>query len=150
MGAARWTTPSLGLRSVVTGTSQLPALFEPNPTLLRPPLPSQCPTEIRYVILPNSVPSPHSVTVMFKLGCEVAFENNMEYTGVIDISLNAQGRRTFPSVAQRSLHVWSGQSVFHSNRNITATSCFSVWCRLRLKWDGHTRRNQISSFGETD
>ena len=47
MRAARWTTPSLRLRSVVTRTSQLPAPFEPNPTLLRPPLPSQCPTESR-------------------------------------------------------------------------------------------------------
>ena len=45
MRAARWTTPSLQLRSVVTGTSQLPAPFEPNPTLLRPPFLSQCPTE---------------------------------------------------------------------------------------------------------
>ena len=45
MGAARWTTPSLRRRSVVTGTSQLPALLEPNPTLLRPPFPSQFPTE---------------------------------------------------------------------------------------------------------
>jgi len=43
MRAARWTTPSLRLRSVVTGTSQLPAPFEPNPTLLRPPLPSLMP-----------------------------------------------------------------------------------------------------------
>ena len=55
MGAARWTTPSLRLRSVVTGTSQLPALFKPNPTLLRPPLPSQCPTEIMEGILPHPV-----------------------------------------------------------------------------------------------
>ena len=35
--------------------SQLPAPFEPNPTLLRPPLPSQCPTESREVILPHPV-----------------------------------------------------------------------------------------------
>ena len=55
MRAARWTTPSLRLRSVVTGTSQLPASFEPNPTLLRPPLPSQCPTEITEDILPHPV-----------------------------------------------------------------------------------------------
>jgi len=53
--AARWTTPSLQLRSVVTGTSQLPAPFKPNPTLLRPPLPSQCPTESREGILPHPV-----------------------------------------------------------------------------------------------
>jgi len=53
MRAARWTTPSLRLRSVVTGTSQLPALFEPNPTLLRPPLPSQCPTESRRIFCPT-------------------------------------------------------------------------------------------------
>jgi len=33
MRTARWTTPSLRLWSVVTGTSQLPAPFEPNPTL---------------------------------------------------------------------------------------------------------------------
>jgi len=45
MRAARWTTQSLRLRSVVTRTYQLPAPFELNPTLLRPPLPSQCPTE---------------------------------------------------------------------------------------------------------
>jgi len=56
MRAARWTTPSLRLRSVVTGTSQLPATFESNPTLLRPPLPSQCPTESREDILPHPVP----------------------------------------------------------------------------------------------
>ena len=37
------------------GTSQLPAPFEPNPTLLRPPLPSQCPTESREDILPHPV-----------------------------------------------------------------------------------------------
>jgi len=55
MGAARWTTPSLGLRSVATGTSQLPAPFEPNPTLLGPPLSSQCPTESTEGILPHSV-----------------------------------------------------------------------------------------------
>jgi len=55
MRASRWTTPSLRLRSVVTGTSQLPAPFEPNPTLLRPPFPYQCPTESREGILPHSV-----------------------------------------------------------------------------------------------
>ena len=55
MCAARWTTTSLRLRSVVTGTSQLPAPFEPNPTLLRPPLPSQCPTESMQRILPHPV-----------------------------------------------------------------------------------------------
>ena len=55
MHAAHWTTPSLRLRSVVTGTSQLPAPFEPNPTLLRPPLPSQCPTESTEGILPHPV-----------------------------------------------------------------------------------------------
>ena len=55
MRAARWTTPSLRLRSVVTGTSQLPTPFEPNPTLLRPPLPSQCPTESMEAILPHPV-----------------------------------------------------------------------------------------------
>jgi len=55
MRAARWTTPSLRLWSVVTGTSQLPAPFEPNPTLLWPPLPSQCPTESREGILPHPV-----------------------------------------------------------------------------------------------
>ena len=37
------------------GTSQLPAPFEPNPTLLRPPLPSQCPTESTEGILPHPV-----------------------------------------------------------------------------------------------
>ena len=56
MGAALWTTPSLRLRSVVTGTSQLPAPFKPNPTLLRLPLPSQCPTESTEDILPHPVP----------------------------------------------------------------------------------------------
>jgi len=55
MRAARWTTPSLWLQSVVTGTSQLPAPFEPNPTLLRPPLPSQCPTESTEGILPHPI-----------------------------------------------------------------------------------------------
>jgi len=55
MRAARWTTPSLRLRSVVTGTSQLSAPFEPNSTLLQPPLPSQCPTESREGILPHPV-----------------------------------------------------------------------------------------------
>ena len=55
MRAAHWTTPSLRLRSVVTGTSQLPAPFEPNPTLLGPPLPSQYPTESREGILPHPV-----------------------------------------------------------------------------------------------
>jgi len=55
MRVARWTTPPLRLRSVVAGTSQLPAPFQPNPTLLRPPLPSQCPTEIREGILPHPV-----------------------------------------------------------------------------------------------
>ena len=53
MRAARSTTPSLRLRSVVTETSQLPAPFEPNRTLLRPPLPSQCPTESRRVFCPT-------------------------------------------------------------------------------------------------
>jgi len=57
MRAARWTTPSLRLGSVVTGTPQLPAPFEPNPTLLRPPLPSQCPTESREDILLHPVAS---------------------------------------------------------------------------------------------
>jgi len=57
MRAARWTTPSLRLRSIVTGTSQLPAPFEPNPTLLRPPLPSQCPTESMVDILHHPVSS---------------------------------------------------------------------------------------------
>ena len=33
MRAAHWTTPSLQLWSVVTGTSQIPAPFESNPTL---------------------------------------------------------------------------------------------------------------------
>jgi len=56
MRAARWTTPPLRLRSVVTGTSQIPAPFEQNPTLLRPPLPSQCPTESTEGILPHPVP----------------------------------------------------------------------------------------------
>ena len=56
MRAARWATPSLRLRSVVTGTSQLPVPFEHNPTHLRPPLPSQCPTESREGILPHPVP----------------------------------------------------------------------------------------------
>ena len=62
MRAARWTTPSLRLQSVVKGTSQLPAPFEPNPTLLRPPLPSQCPTESIEGILPHPVhtPPPHT------------------------------------------------------------------------------------------
>jgi len=55
MRAACWTTPSLRLRSIVMGTSQLPAPFEPNPTLLRPPLPSQCPTESTEGILPHPV-----------------------------------------------------------------------------------------------
>ena len=53
MRAARWTIPSLRLRGVVTGTSQLPAPFKPNPTLLRSPLPSQCPTECTEGILPH-------------------------------------------------------------------------------------------------
>ena len=53
--AARWTTPSLRLGRTVTGTSRLPAPFEPNPTLLWPPLPSQCPTESREGILPHPV-----------------------------------------------------------------------------------------------
>ena len=53
--ADRWTTPYLRLGRVVTGTSRLPAPFEPNPTLLRPPLPSQCPTESREGILPHLV-----------------------------------------------------------------------------------------------
>ena len=53
MRAARWNTPSLRLRSVVTGTSQLPAPFEPNPILLQPPLPPQCPTEIGRVFCPT-------------------------------------------------------------------------------------------------
>jgi len=55
MRAARWTTTYLRLRSVVTGTSQLPAPFEPNPTLLQPPLPSKCPTESMEGILPHPV-----------------------------------------------------------------------------------------------
>jgi len=55
MHTARWTTPSLRLRSVVTGTSQLLAPFDSNPTLLRPPLPSQCPTESKEGILPHPV-----------------------------------------------------------------------------------------------
>jgi len=55
MRAALWTAPSLRLRSVVTGTSQLPAPFEPNPTLLWPPLPSQCPTESMERIFPHPV-----------------------------------------------------------------------------------------------
>ena len=55
MRAALWTTPSLRLGRVVTGTSRLPAPFEPNPTLLRPPLPSQCPTESREGILHHPV-----------------------------------------------------------------------------------------------
>ena len=55
MHTALWTTPSLRLRSVVTGTSQLPGPFEPNPTLLQPPLPSQCPTESSEGILPHPV-----------------------------------------------------------------------------------------------
>jgi len=53
--AARWTTPSLRLGRVVKGTSRLRASFEPNPTLLRLPLPSQCPTESREGILPHPV-----------------------------------------------------------------------------------------------
>jgi len=40
---------------VVTGTSRIPETFKANPTLLRPPLPSQCPTESREVILPHPV-----------------------------------------------------------------------------------------------
>jgi len=64
MRAARWTTPSLRLQSVVTGTSQLPAPFEPNPTLLRPPLPSQCPTESREGILPHPVLTPSSDSLL--------------------------------------------------------------------------------------
>ena len=55
MHAARWTTLSLRLGRVVTGTSWLPAPFESNATLLRPPLPSQCPTESREGILPHLV-----------------------------------------------------------------------------------------------
>ena len=58
MRTARWTTPSLRLRSVVAGTSQLPAPFEPNPTLLRPPFPSQCPAESTEDILPHPVYMP--------------------------------------------------------------------------------------------
>jgi len=37
------------------GTSQLPAPLKPNPTLLRPPLPSQCSTESREGIFPHPV-----------------------------------------------------------------------------------------------
>ena len=55
MRTACWTTPSLRLGRVVTGTSWLPAPFESNATLLRPPLPSQCPTESREGILPHLV-----------------------------------------------------------------------------------------------
>jgi len=55
MRAARSTTLYLRLRRVVTGTSRLPSPFEPNPTFLRPPLLSQCPTESREDILPNPV-----------------------------------------------------------------------------------------------
>ena len=55
MRAARWTTPSLRLRSILTGTSQLPAPFESNPTLLRPPLLSQRPTECMEGILSHPV-----------------------------------------------------------------------------------------------
>jgi len=55
MCAALWTTPSLRLGRVVTGTSRLPAPLEPNPALLQPPLPSQCPTESREGILPHPV-----------------------------------------------------------------------------------------------
>jgi len=55
MRAARWTTPSLRLEKVVTGTSRLPAPFEPNPNLLRPSLPSQCPTKCREDIFPHPV-----------------------------------------------------------------------------------------------
>jgi len=65
MRAARWTTPSLRLRSIVAGTSQLPAPFEPNPTLLRPPLLSQCPTESKEDILPHPVYSAHAVFMCF-------------------------------------------------------------------------------------
>jgi len=63
MRAARWTTPSLRLRSVVTGTSQLPATFKPNPTLLRPPLLSKCPTESTEGILLHLVE--HNVSTTF-------------------------------------------------------------------------------------
>ena len=55
MRAARWTTPSLRLRSVVTGTSQLSAPFEPNLTLLRPSLPLQFPIESTEGILHHPV-----------------------------------------------------------------------------------------------
>ena len=55
MRAAYWTTPPLQLGRVVMGTSQLPAPFESNPALLRPPLPSQCPTESMEGVLPHPV-----------------------------------------------------------------------------------------------
>ena len=52
MSTAHWTTPSLQLRSVVTGTSQLPAPFEPNPTLLRPPSLHNALLKVRRVFCP--------------------------------------------------------------------------------------------------
>jgi len=40
---------------VVTRTSRRPETFKANPNLVRPPLPSQCPTESRAFILPQPV-----------------------------------------------------------------------------------------------
>ena len=71
-----------GLFRVKLKTAWLPTPFASFP-FTSPP--------VRRRVPPNSVstlPSPHSVTAMFKLGCEVAFENNTVYTGIIEISLN--------------------------------------------------------------
>jgi len=69
MSAARWTTLSLRLGRIITGTSQLPAPFETNPTFLRPPLPSQRPTESREGILPHLVLSVLDCIMTISLMC---------------------------------------------------------------------------------
>jgi len=48
------------------GTSQLPAPLQPNPTLLRPPLPSQCPAESTEGILPHPVLPMHETLIKTK------------------------------------------------------------------------------------
>jgi len=77
MRAARWTTPSLRLWSVVPGTSQLPAPFEPNPTLLRPPLPSQCPTESTEGILPHPILMKSIIIFLFR---PILVVHNIQFT----------------------------------------------------------------------
>jgi len=90
MRAARWTTPSLRLRSVVTGTFQLPAPFEPNPTLPRPPLPWQCPTESMEVILPHSIYIPgksQNIRLLLQIYIkEFCYEaNHIRLSGVVPL-----------------------------------------------------------------